>query len=180
MKKHILLLITISILFSCSSENENKTQIIDMRINHYQSTGLALGPVMTLMVQEGNTIGTNNWNTFYDNIDGFNYIPGKVYNLSVKVEKVNNPPADGSSLKYTLLEVKSIEEVDNETLFDINLKMTGQSFITTNSGYKILNQIDIDCNSLCDELDTALQNKSNVIGTFKRHPNNEILLVELQ
>lgn len=181
MIKHILLLMTIGILFSCSNDDDDSSRIIDMRINHYQNTGIGfLSPVLTLLVQEYNAIGTNNWSRFYDGIAGFNYVPDKIYNLSVKVEKINNPPADGSSLKYTLLEVKSIQEVNNETLFDIDLKINGQNFVTTNAGYKLLNQIGIDCNSLCNELETSIQNKSFVIGTFKRVSNNELQLVELK
>ncbi|MEP7092902.1 MAG: hypothetical protein ABI793_02510, partial [Flavobacterium sp.] len=86
----------------------------------------------------------------------------------------------GSSLKYTLLEVKSIQEIANETLFDIELKINGESFVTTNSGYKLLNQIEIDCNNLCDELETAVQNQNLAVGTFKRISNNKIQLVELK
>ena len=180
MKKQILLLIAIGVLFSCSNDDGNESQTIDMRINHYQNTGMAVGPVLTLLVQEGDAIGTNNWSKFYSNIEGFHYVPGKIYNLSVRVEPIDNPPADGSSLKYTLLKVESIQEVDKETLFDIDLKIDGQSFITTNSGYKLLKQIEIDCNSLCDELKATVLNKGSVIGTFKRVSNTEIRLVEVE
>ncbi|MCX2680265.1 DUF4377 domain-containing protein [Galbibacter sp. EGI 63066] len=180
MKKQILLLITIGILLSCSNDDESGSQVIDMRINHYQNTGIAVGPVLTLLVQKDDAVGTNKWNRFYTNIEGFDYVPGKIYNLSVRVEQISNPPADGSSFKYTLLEVKSIQEVDNETLFDIDLKINGQSFVTTNSGYELLSQIEIDCNTLCDELDATVQNQDFVVGTFKRLPNNEIQLVELE
>lgn len=180
MKKQILLLIATVVLFSCSNDDENSSRIINMRINHYQNTGMAVSPVLTLLVQEENAIGTDNWNRLYNGIAGFNYVPGKIYNLSVKVEKINNPPADASSLKYTLLEVKSIQEVDKETLFDIDLKMNGQSFVTTNSGYKLLNQIEIDCTTFCDELDSDLQNKTSVIGTFKRISENKIQLTGLK
>lgn len=179
MKKHILLLIAIGILFSCSNDDDS-SRIVNMRINHYQNTGMALSPVLTLLVQEDNAIGTNNWNRFYDGIEGFNYVPGKIYNLSVKVEKINNPPADGSSLKYTLLKVKSIQEVNNETPFDVDLKINGENFVTTNSGYKLLNRIEIDCNALCDELETSLHNKHLVVGTFKRISDNKIQLIGLK
>jgi hypothetical protein len=180
MKKQILLLIIIGVIFSCSTDDGNKFKTIAMRINHYQNTGISVGPVLTLLVQEGDAIGTNNWAKFYTNIEGFNYVPGKIYNLSVMVEQINNPSADGSSLKYTLVEVKSIQEVDNETLFDIDLKINGENFITTNSGYELLNQIEINCNSLCDELETKMQNQDFVVGTFKRLTNNEIQLIELK
>lgn len=180
MKKQILLLITIGVLFSCSNDDGNESKIIAMRINHYQNTGMALVPVLTLLVQEGDAIGTNNWSRFYSNIEGFNYVPGKIYNLTVKVEQIKNPPADAGSLKYTLVAVQSIQEVNSETLFDIDLKINGQSFVTTNSGYELLNQIKIDCNSLCNDLNTNTLNQNFVVGTFKRASNNEIRLVQLK
>ncbi|WP_269227281.1 DUF4377 domain-containing protein [Flavobacterium eburneipallidum] len=180
MKKLILLLITIVISFSCSNEDENKLQTIDMRINHYQNTGVAVGPVLTLIVQEGNAIGTANWQRFYENIEGFNYVPGKIYNLSVSVEQIKNPPADGSSLKYKLLKINSIQEVSNETPFDIDLKKNGESFVTKKAGYQLLDQIEIDCNTLCNKLDAAIQNQNFVIGTFKRVSNTKIQLIDVK
>ncbi len=45
---------------------------------------------------------------FYDHIEGFEHQPGTAYVIDVLVEPVANPPADGSSLRYTL--VKIVEE----------------------------------------------------------------------
>src|SRR5690606_8544985 len=180
MKNQILILMVVGILFSCSNESENQDQSIDMRVNHYQNTGIGEGLFLTLLVQENNNIGSDNWTKFYNSIEGFNYEPGFIYDIKVKVEQVNNPPADGSSLKYTLQEIKSTEEINYETSFDIDLKINGQSFITTTSGYELLNQIEIDCNNLCDELETKLQNQDFVIGTFNRLQSNEIKLIGLE
>ncbi len=176
----ILILLIFGILFSCSNDAGNEFQITNMRINHYQNTGTGEGLFLTLMVQEGNNIGSDNWFKFYNNIEGFDYQLGYIYDIKVVVEQVDNPPADGSSLKYTLQEIKSTQEVDIETPFDIDLKINGQSFITKTSGYELLDQIEIDCNILCDELDTKLQNQDFVIGTFKRLQSDEIQLVELK
>jgi hypothetical protein len=178
--RNFLLLIVLVFLSSCSINDANETQYFDMRINHYQNTGMAESPVLTLVVQEGNAIGSIYWSKFYSNIEGFTYEPGKIYTLAVEVERINNPPADASALKYTLLEMKSVQEVSSQTLFDIDLKINGQSFLSTDSGYKLLNQIDIDCNSLCDELISIMQNQDSVVGTFKRLSKNEIQLIELK
>jgi len=180
MKNQILILMILGILFSCSKDDDNQSEIIEMRINHFQNTGIAVGPVLTLLIQKGDNIGTDNWTKFYSNIQGFNYEPGTIYNLLVKVEQIDNPPLDGSSAKYTLMKIVSTQEVDNETLFDIDLKKIGENFVTTNTGFELLNQIDIDCNNLCDELETILQNQDSVVGTFKRVSNNQIKLVGLK
>lgn len=179
MKKQILFLMTIGMLISCSNDDEIQPQTIDMRINHYQNTGIGEGLFLTLLIQEKNNIGSDSWTKFYNSIEGFDYQSGFIYDIKVIIEQVSNPPADGSSLKYTLQEIKSTREVSYETPFDIDLKINGQSFITTTSGYELLDQIEIDCNKLCDELDTKLQNQDFVIGTFKRLQNNEIQLIGL-
>ncbi|MCJ7756678.1 MAG: DUF4377 domain-containing protein, partial [Gillisia sp.] len=107
MKKQIGILMIIGILFSCSKDDNVQPQTVDMRINHYQNTGIGEGLFLTLMVQEGNNIGSDNWLKFYNTIEGFDYQPGYIYDIKVLVEQVDNPPADGSSLKYTLQEIKS-------------------------------------------------------------------------
>ena len=47
----------------------------------------------------------SDWKFFYDNIDGFNFEKGFVYKLKVHVTENENPPADSSSLKYSLVEI---------------------------------------------------------------------------
>ncbi len=42
---------------------------------------------------------------FYDQIQGFTFEPGTSYVLDVQVEEILDPPADASSLKYTLVAV---------------------------------------------------------------------------
>ena len=51
---------------------------------------------------------------FYDQIEGFDYEEGYEYELLVKEENVENPPADASSLKWTLVEVVNETAVDPE------------------------------------------------------------------
>lgn len=57
-------------------------------------------PMKCLQVKE---TPTGEWTNFYTNINGFTYEPGYEYVLKVKTQKIANPPADGSSIKYTLL-----------------------------------------------------------------------------
>lgn len=68
----------------------------------------AEGPRKCLQVRESES---DEWTLFYSNIEGFDYEEGTRYELRVRVEKVDDPPADGSSLRYVLLEVVSEEKV---------------------------------------------------------------------
>jgi heat shock protein HslJ len=48
------------------------------------------------------------WQMFYSGIDGFFFVPGFNYELLVNRFPIENPPADGSSIGYTLVEVVSM------------------------------------------------------------------------
>ncbi len=45
---------------------------------------------------------------FYDQIEGFTFEVGTTYILDVLVEEIPDPPADASSLKYTLVSIVSV------------------------------------------------------------------------
>ena len=79
-----------------SSSGDEITMIIASETK--DCTGVA--PMKCLQVKEKET---DSWENFYSNIDGFTYEPGFEYVLKVKTEKIENPPMDGSSIKYTLV-----------------------------------------------------------------------------
>ena len=60
------------------------------------------------------------WQLFYNEIEGFQWEPGYIYELRVNVYQIENPPAGGSSLRYELVEVlsKTPVEVENVTGID--------------------------------------------------------------
>ena len=45
------------------------------------------------------------WSYFYRSIDGFSFVEGNSYKISVKVTDVEDPPVDGSSKKYELVKI---------------------------------------------------------------------------
>lgn len=51
------------------------------------------------------------WRNFYDSIEGFTHETGHRYLIEVARRRVANPPADGSSFEYRLLEVLEDEPV---------------------------------------------------------------------
>ena len=42
---------------------------------------------------------------FYDAIDGFTYTEGTSYVIDVTIDEIEDPPADASSLRYTLVQI---------------------------------------------------------------------------
>ncbi|WP_262147187.1 DUF4377 domain-containing protein [Chryseobacterium foetidum] len=59
-------------------------------------------PMKCLQVREK---ATDSWENFYSNIEGFTYEPGFEYELKVRTEKVENVPADRSSVRYILVRI---------------------------------------------------------------------------
>ncbi len=51
------------------------------------------------------------WRNFYGSIEGFDYDESYAYELRVEVASEPNPPADGASLRYRLLEVIAKRQV---------------------------------------------------------------------
>ena len=69
---------------------------------------VGVGPQKCMLIREN---PQDEYTFFYDQIDGFDYEEGFEYKLVVKEETVENPPADASSIKWTLVRVESKEPV---------------------------------------------------------------------
>lgn len=98
--------LTLVILFSACDKNELNPSFITMQVADHQQDCTGVGPQKCLLVKIN---GEANWTYFYTGIEGFTYESGYEYTLSVKREKIKNPPQDGSSIRYTL--VKIIEKI---------------------------------------------------------------------
>lgn len=69
-------------------------------------------------VQKSDQIELEKWELFYDEIEGFVYEPGHIYQVKVEVIKKPEPiPADASSFSYQLVEIMSKEP-------DLSLRLT--------------------------------------------------------
>lgn len=86
-----------------SKEDILKSEVIVIKVASQQvDCEGAHGPQKCLQIKE---VLAKKWDMQYDGIVGFTYEPGYVYKLQVKKEQLKNPPADASSVRYTLLEV---------------------------------------------------------------------------
>lgn len=102
----------ITLVFSCNNTDID-AEITDLRVNGYtvECSGEMEGNC--LLVQEGDKIGTEDWEYFYyeDSILGFDYEPGYMYDLIVRKIRIEDPPQDGSSIRYELIRVVSKKQV---------------------------------------------------------------------
>lgn len=174
LKVQLLLLVAFAAfgLKSCSEsplQGNNETVLI--RVNHFQQTGIGEGPSLVFLIQENEEIGGEQWKYLYDPIEGFDYEPGYIYELKVRKKEVKNPPADGSFIRYILVKIdqKSTVPVDEE--FNIRLKWGGENFVTKKDGeLLLLDTYRIDCEPICQELDTSLNQNDEVTATFVHGP----------
>ncbi|AOW19690.1 DUF4377 domain-containing protein [Urechidicola croceus] len=158
----LILIFAFTTIVSCNQKEDFDT--INMRVNSTTAycTGVSENS-SCLLVQINDSIGSDNWDLFYfeNSIQGFNYEPGFIYDLSVKVIPISNPPADGSSLKYELLEIfskiaDSTESCQTEVVID-NEKINNPENISTytiNSAEIINNCLHISFSSSGCDSDT--------------------------
>lgn len=105
--KNILYLITIILISSCSTQKEITTDSYIMWVKGIQVDCTGVGPMKCLQVQKNEFIEPGKWQNFYTEIEGFQFQTGNLCKLLVSEEKLDESqvPADGSSIKYKLVEV---------------------------------------------------------------------------
>ncbi len=131
---------------SCATHKANKISKPNEYIYWVNSSKVPCEGVRAtncLKVQKGDTLNNESWQYFYSSIDGFDYVPGYIYKLIVREEKIDKKkvPADASSIKFIL--VKVIEK-RQDVRFRINdiwvlVSIEGETVeqITTNKRHKI-------------------------------------------
>ena len=88
--------------------------IVTMFIAPEKVECVGVGPQSCLQVKYSEE---EEWTLFYTEIEGFEHEPGFGYELLVDISEVENPPADASSLRYTLVEqVAKIDVSDEEAV----------------------------------------------------------------
>ena len=163
-----LLLVPILTLAGCSVFGNSHDQTLS--IAHYKAecVGIAYRLCMLSKKESEATFELD-----YDGIEGFTFEWGFSYTLLIEEHAVKNPPADGSSIRRTLLRVLSKEAVEVGSTFEIALT-TGKNHRITEKGdgvFEFYGERTFICsaNSLCDELSQLLQQASRYVFTFE-HP----------
>lgn len=183
--RFLLFVISVSML---GCEYHDTGTNVRMRINHFEEPGGTDPTTLYLLAQKDGMIGSDQWSYFSDHILGFEYKLGYVYDLNVKIERIKNPPMDVSGLKYTLMNMISMEKVSEQVTFDIRLARSYslggyECFVTYDtasvSDFRLLNKTLIDCGNMCEALHKNISARESLIGVF-RHTSNGIQLVDLK
>lgn len=109
----ILLFAVIALAASCGTSKNVTEDTVKMTVASEKRIAMGVGPMEVFLVKEGEE---TEWSYFYSNIDGFDYESGYEYVLEVKKEKIDDPPMDSSSIKYTLVKEVSKTQKTSENM----------------------------------------------------------------
>lgn len=88
--------------------NPDEPKISTLYIDSKLVDCVGVAPQQCMLVRENSD---DEWGMFYGNIDGFEYQEGTEYKINVEITEIDNPPADASSLKYTLTNILKSSKV---------------------------------------------------------------------
>ena len=129
-----LLISTVLGVVACERQDEENTEI--WWINSAKVACTGVGPMSCLQIQKGSEIEPGAWEFFYSSIKGFDYEPGNIYQIKVKVTDKEGPiPADASSKNYELVEIMN-KEIDPALRLTNIWKITKVGGIENPTGFK--------------------------------------------
>ncbi|MDP5138770.1 DUF4377 domain-containing protein, partial [Rheinheimera baltica] len=118
-----IVLISCVFLISCQKGEESNTETVETLTNTETLEFLSYKtPCYTLSQMLCNVEAINgNKQISYTAVDGFNYVWGHSYKLTVNVSKLTNPLSDGSDTKYDLLNILLDTEDSLGTRYEFEL-----------------------------------------------------------
>lgn len=110
--KQSIFLLVIGLLTACSSQETQTFWVNSLK----SPCDAGAGKIQCLLISANDTLEKASWSYFYNTIEGFEFKPGVFQKIEVSVTTIDKVevPADGSSLKYSLLNV--LEEMKDERL----------------------------------------------------------------
>ncbi len=160
--KHIALLallgaVSLGTLSGCPAD-EGEEQ--EMSIEHYLAPCWGFGPLLCMQVRYDGTDGP--LENFYDSIDGLTFEWGHRYEVRVLVTDIENPPPDGATQRFELLELIS----DTPVTDNFNLTLTAE-FVDgdpATNAFSLLGYRDVTCAdaAVCEDIAVWLDAESAV------------------
>lgn len=95
-----------------SADTEDAANTKTLFVAHHLADCVGVGPMECMLVRD---TPDAEWTLFYGQIEGFDYEPGFDYQLTVRMEQVEPPPADATSIRYILEEVVSRTPMSSAT-----------------------------------------------------------------
>jgi heat shock protein HslJ len=170
MKKLGILFIIIVAVVACKQPQKKGVEKT-FWVNSTKITCEGVGKMSCLQIKRGEDFETLRWESFYSNIEGFEYQPGYIYKIKVSENKRENVPADTSSLIYELIEIVSKEQ-------DKFLSITGIWLLQQING----KDVELDPNDAVLEINSSQQKFSGkaicnqINGSIKHVEANKITI----
>lgn len=101
-RKALSVVLATLMALSVSSAVAQDPAIKTLWVAHYRVDCVGVEPQKCLLVKEEQY---SPWQNFYGRIEGFDYVEGYAYELRVVEERIDNPPADSSTIRVKLVEV---------------------------------------------------------------------------
>ena len=149
MKNRMLILAMASLLNSCGGKPVFEGSQIGVDNKRAVCTGEGQQLCLRIKYNEHSP-----YQNYYDQIEGFDYVWGKSYQLLYEQQVVEDPPQDGSSLKLILLEVLSVhEDLPGMQYVYLGVELGDWTISFDDGAYQFLGQpfecsVGLDCDSL--------------------------------
>ncbi|MCE9680384.1 DUF4377 domain-containing protein [Shewanella sp. AS1] len=152
MLKHgLVLLFGGAILTGCNG-SDDKAETLSLSVLSNPTVCTAVGNQLCLDVSGTGPVTA--FMHFYGSIEGFTYQWGHFYSMTVEVSEIANPPADGSSLAYTLISIDTEVEdnLGSEYVYS-NLELSDAIFTRVDNNYAFYGKefscaAGVDCDTL--------------------------------
>lgn len=156
---------------SCTSPAKTETLVVQ----HYKVPCQGESTMMCYLVKKQ---GQEDWEYFYDEIQGLDYEWGHVYTLEVSTETIANPPQDGSSIVTKVEKILKKEKVAEGTTFELPLTVEGAPMLTQKGqSWTYFNTIEVVSSP---SLDSLIQKSSTGVFAQQTGKSNILRLVSVK
>ena len=131
--------------------SNDKSEQLEFTVNTSLTPCMGVTQQLCMWVQRGNEGG---FGQFYDEIEGFEFHWGSYVNMTVKQTTLANPPADASSVSYSLVSIDSQFEDPLGTQYHYgNVELFAHTVSEEDGQYRFLGHpfacgADADCDTL--------------------------------
>lgn len=173
--KTILFLMISTVLAAVACENQTDSNTEIWWINSAKTDCVGVATMSCLQIQKGSEIDPAGWEFFYSSIKGFDYEPGNIYQIKVKITDIEGPiPADASSKNFELLEIKS-KKTDPALRLTNIWKVTSVGAIENPSGFKNKEALTFEFNA-SKKTYVGSMGCNSIRGAIKENDGEKLIL----
>jgi len=130
-------LLLLALVMACEDDPVSARKT--MYIGPKKANCIGVGPQQCLQVKDSTD---KSYGLFYGSIEGFFYEEGYEYEIVVAEELIQDPPADGSSIKYILVEVVSKQKVEAADDLKLVSLQQGHASNILQEQFLVINDLD--------------------------------------